>query len=120
FRMHIKTVDIRKVIFDSIESLTFSASQRGITIDSRIAPDLGMIPGDDIRLGQVVTNLLSNAIKFSPEESKVDVFAIRGDLEMLIEVQDYGDGIEEEKLACVFDRFWQADSSDSRRVGGLG
>jgi PAS domain S-box-containing protein len=80
------------------------------------------ILADRDRLGQVVTNLVSNAIKFSPGGETVTVSlsrdAARGRVRMT--VADRGPGIPDGFRAKIFQRFQQADSSDTRQKGGTG
>jgi CheY-like chemotaxis protein len=79
-----------------------------------------MVLGDADRLQQIVWNLLSNAVKFTPEGGRVEL-RMEGDAERVrIIVSDNGEGIEPEFLPYVFDRFRQADTSVTRRFGGLG
>ncbi len=75
---------------------------------------------DSDRLTQVVTNLLSNAMKFSPRGGTVDVHVLRNDFGVRIEVRDHGPGIPEEFRKRIFQKFSQADSSDTRQKGGTG
>ncbi|HEV7784272.1 MAG TPA: ATP-binding protein, partial [Thermoanaerobaculia bacterium] len=72
------------------------------------------------RLQQVVWNLVANAVKFTPKEGKVGVRLHRTGSQVEIVVSDNGPGIPGELLSHVFDRFRQADSSSTRRHGGLG
>jgi signal transduction histidine kinase len=69
---------------------------------------------------QIVVNLLSNAVKFTPEAGAVSVRLAATDGTARIEVSDTGSGIDAEFLPRVFDRFSQADTSTTRRHGGLG
>jgi CheY-like chemotaxis protein len=71
-------------------------------------------------LQQIVWNLVSNAIKFTPKGGRIRVRLRRSDSHAEIEVADSGQGISAEFLPYVFDRFRQADSSTTRRHGGLG
>lgn len=80
---------------------------------------------DPDRILQTLTNLVSNAIKFSPnsalEPSEIRLtahYTTTG--EALIEIEDHGRGIPEDKLQMIFDRFKQVDASDSRAMGGTG
>src|SRR5262249_12845520 len=63
---------------------------------------------------------LSNAIKFTPKEGHVEVRLERTGSQLQIQVQDTGIGISPDFLPHVFDRFRQADSSMTRKHGGLG
>jgi CheY-like chemotaxis protein len=67
-----------------------------------------------------VWNLLSNAVKFTPGGGCVTVSATRQRSHAVVEVHDTGVGIPAEFLPHVFERFTQADSSTTRRYGGLG
>ncbi|OOG37210.1 PAS domain S-box protein [Polaromonas sp. A23] len=72
------------------------------------------------RLTQVVTNLLSNALKFSPADGTVDVHVKRQGLGVRVEIHDHGPGIPEEFRGRIFQKFSQADSSDTRQKSGTG
>ena len=75
---------------------------------------------DSDRLLQVMTNLLSNAIKFSPAQGTVLVQLGRHAGRLRVEVSDNGPGIPEEFRQRIFQKFSQADSSDTRQKGGTG
>lgn len=75
---------------------------------------------DALRLQQVLTNLLSNAAKFSPPDSSVDITIKQHGTMARVEVTDHGPGISEEFRPHLFEKFSQADGSDTRRPGGTG
>ncbi len=77
---------------------------------------------DPARMEQVLGNLLSNALRHTPPKGKVELAVARRDGvgSVLIEVSDTGEGIPEESLPFVFDRFYRADRSRSRERGGTG
>jgi len=91
-------------------------------IDLRFAPSdpQTMVIGDAGRLQQLASNLLSNAVKFTPEGGTVTVSIYKNAERVQLQVKDNGIGIAHEFLPHVFDRFTQADTSASRRAGGLG
>lgn len=75
---------------------------------------------DAQRLQQVMANLLSNAAKFSPPGATVEVdVRVQGDL-VRVEVSDHGPGIALEFQPRIFQKFSQADASDTRKKGGTG
>lgn len=76
---------------------------------------------DPLRLQQVLANLLSNAIKFSPKGAAVTVVVLRGKGDSVrITVSDLGPGVPELFRHRIFQKFSQADSSDTRAKGGTG
>ncbi len=75
---------------------------------------------DPVRFGQVLTNVISNAIKFSPKGGIVTVRIETQDSTARVAVTDRGSGIPEEFRNRIFQRFAQADGSDTRSKGGTG
>ena len=75
---------------------------------------------DPQRLQQIFWNLLSNAVKFTPPGGKIEIKVSQSGSELIIVVLDSGTGIDQEFLPHVFERFRQADSSTTRKIGGLG
>jgi PAS domain S-box-containing protein len=119
-RLNLATVDLVRVVEDSIATVRPAADAKGVRIDPVLARDAGRIAGDADRLQQVVWNLLSNAVRFTPRDGTVQVRLERqGDVADIV-VRDTGAGIEPRFLAHVFERFRQADSRPSREYGGLG
>jgi CheY-like chemotaxis protein len=76
--------------------------------------------GDASRLQQVIWNLLSNAVKFTPEAGRVEIRLNRSGAQAQITVCDTGKGIHPDFLPYVFEYFRQADSTTTRKFGGLG
>lgn len=72
------------------------------------------------RLQQVMANLLSNAIKFSPEHGSVHIVLTPSSSLIRISVIDHGPGIPTDFQSRIFEKFSQADSSDTRQKGGTG
>ena len=108
-----------------IEMVAPRAHEKGLTLTCEIAPDVSNdLIGDPTRLRQVLLNLLGNAIKFTQDGAvslKVEPDA-DGSVPTALRftVSDTGIGIAQDKLARVFERFTQADSSTTRRFGGSG
>ena len=108
-----------------VEMVAPRAQEKGLMLVCEIAPNLNNdLVGDPTRLRQVLLNLLGNAIKFT-ETGKVSL-KVEPDLDCSVPtalrftVSDTGIGIADDKLARVFERFTQADSSTTRRFGGSG
>lgn len=103
-----------------LESVGLAAEAKGILIEASLDQAVGTVVGDAERLQQVFWNLLTNAIKFTPKGGSVKLKLERVGSSAVISIEDTGEGIAPEFLPFVFDRFRQADSSRSRRFGGMG
>lgn len=96
------------------------AEAKGLTLTLEVRGRLpAMVHGDSLRLQQVLFNLLSNAVKFT-DRGGVAVRATWSDSRLLVEVEDTGCGIPQDRLDQVFDSFEQADVGTTRRYGGTG
>ena len=91
-------------------------------VSFQLAPvaDTLQVMVDEQRFLQVMSNLLSNAAKFSPPGNRVDIRTAAEDGNVRISVVDYGSGIPLEFQHRLFQKFSQADASDSRQKGGTG
>ncbi|WP_411274574.1 ATP-binding protein [Daejeonella sp.] len=80
-----------------------------------------IVMGDRFRLEQLLDNLLANAIKYSPEADRVVINCTKDDESLIISVQDFGIGIDVEKIEKLFDRYYRVDNTAMRFEGlGLG
>lgn len=101
------------------ENRTYGAERHiKLALDSEISRQ--NVKVDKQRLKQVLANLLSNAIKFSPDGGTVTVEASSTNTDITVRVTDHGSGIPEDFHHKIFQRFAQADSSDTRQKGGTG
>jgi PAS domain S-box-containing protein len=121
-KLRIKTrpVDLSTVLESALNTVRAAAEAKGIMLVADFGPGPEEMVGDSARLQQVVWNLLSNGIKFTPEGGRVELQMDSDANHIRIKVSDTGRGIEPEFLPFVFDHFRQADSSSTRRYGGLG
>lgn len=119
-RLEMLPADLTVVIKDALDIMRPAAEAKGIKLDAVFLAEADVITGDPQRLQQVVWNLLSNAVKFTPVGGKVTVKLERVDPYLQLTVSDTGKGINRDYLPYVFDRFNQADNSNTRRHSGLG
>ena len=119
-RLDVQRLELATVVEAALDSVMPSAEAKAIAIRRTIDAGAGLVSGDPNRLQQVVWNLLSNAVKFTPKGGKIDVIVQRVNSHVEIQVRDTGMGIEPEFLPYLFERFRQADSSTTRKYGGLG
>ncbi len=113
-------VNLVLVVEAALETVRLAAEAKDIQIQTMLDSSLGRVLGDSGRLQQVIWNLLSNAVKFTPEGGKIDIQLERIDTQAQITVSDTGKGISPEFLPHVFEYFRQADSTTTRKFGGLG
>ncbi|HYO78208.1 MAG TPA: HAMP domain-containing sensor histidine kinase [Thermoanaerobaculia bacterium] len=109
---------VRDVVTEAVAVITPAAGAKQLTIDVKGLDDAVVVTGDRERLKQVVWNFLSNSVKFTPDGGTVRVRVFHDEHEAIIEVADDGEGMSEELLRHVFDRFTQG--TESVRKGGLG
>jgi hypothetical protein len=115
-----KKVEIGVVLANAIELAGPMIEHRrhSLTVD---VPDGGLVVDIDVdRTGQVFGNLLTNAAKYTPEGGRIHVSAEGRDDEVVVRVEDNGEGIAPELLAHVFELFVQGEQGLDRSVGGLG
>lgn len=113
-------VDLAGTVTAALETMHLAAEAKSIQIYTLVEPGLGQVLGDANRLQQVVWNLLSNAIKFTPPEGQVQVRLEPQGNQVQLQVKDTGEGIHPGFLPHLFEYFRQADSTSTRKFGGLG
>lgn len=123
--LHESGVDLRSLVGESLRLHYFSAREKDLHLDFKVAPELPTRVTTDARLvRQVLTNLVGNAIKFTPRGSvSVEIGLGRGligEEGIRFSVVDTGIGIAPEDHERVFRSFDQVDASDSRQFGGAG
>lgn len=114
-------IDISGIIRSVVEMIRPAAEAKSITLSvesDEYAP--APVEGDTERLQQVLLNLLTNAMKFTPDGGRVTLRLKRAGSNISISIEDTGQGINPQFLPYVFERFRQADSTYTRRIGGLG
>ncbi|MCP4291352.1 MAG: response regulator [bacterium] len=117
--------NLAKLLEETGDLLSFRIEQPEVELIFQVADDVPeQIIGDPGRLRQVIINLIGNALKFTHQGEVVLRVSVESEADdcfvVLFEIQDTGLGIPQEKLACIFDGFTQADSSTTRKYGGTG
>ncbi|NOQ13275.1 MAG: response regulator [Methyloprofundus sp.] len=113
-------LNITQLVRQSIEANESYASSSGVTLQLNADVADFYIKGDKHRLQQVMANLISNAAKFSPEKGVVLINIEKNAQMIRVSVTDQGIGIPDEYRNKIFQKFSQADSSDTRQKGGTG
>jgi signal transduction histidine kinase len=118
-RLELRPIELESSLRAAIEVIRPSAEAKGVSLRAALSQGT-MVLGDPDRLQQVLCNLLSNAVKFTPSGGQVDAAIELTGRSVRVMVLDSGKGIDAEFLPYVFERFRQADSTTTRRHGGLG
>jgi PAS domain S-box-containing protein len=108
------------IVQQSLEGNTAYADTFGVRLQLQAGVDDVQIVIDTQRLQQVLANFISNAVKFSPSQGQVEIVVSQQGEQVKVAVVDHGPGVSDEFRARIFQKFSQADSSDSRQRGGTG
>jgi signal transduction histidine kinase/CheY-like chemotaxis protein len=115
-----RAADLAALVEEAVEVVRPSAAARHLTLRVTRSDDRFVLVADPDRIRQAVWNVLSNAVKFTGRDGTIQVDVQRSGSQFAVVVSDTGTGIDPDFLPHVFDRFRQADSSTTRRTGGLG
>ncbi len=118
-RLDLQRHVLRPLIEQAIESNQGYAQHLSVHLQAQVDTDNAVVV-DANRFMQIMANLISNAVKFSNAGDTVEVMATDVGARVRIEVRDRGPGIPMEFRNRIFQRFSQADSSDTRMRGGSG
>jgi CheY-like chemotaxis protein len=119
-RVEVRPTDLAAVVELASSGLRPAAQAKNINLEFETDGEPQIVSGDLNRLRQIVWNLVLNAIKFTPKGGSVSVRLSSEGQFVQVVVADNGEGITEEFLPYIFDRFRQAEGSMSRKQGGLG
>jgi len=117
---HYEKVNVQEIAKVAIENIRFLALRNNIAISLDIPEKLSPVLADREKLIIVLNNLLSNALKFTYNGGRVLLSAKEEKDNIEIRVEDTGIGIDKDKVAKIFDKFYQADSTSRRKIGGSG
>jgi PAS domain S-box-containing protein len=119
-RLEVQPIELPPIIEAAMDVVHPAAEAKSLQLVASFGRNVGMVSGDPDRLQQVVWNLLSNAVKFTPEGGRVEVSLKRSGAQAELVISDNGAGINQDFLPHVFEHFRQADSTSTRKHGGLG
>lgn len=123
-QLHPIQSDVIPFLRDLSQSFQFYADDKGIELYFQSAPEELIMDYDPDKLLDIISNLLVNAIKFTPEGGtvQIEITTVSQDLagQVQITIRDTGIGIAEQDLPHIFDRFYQVDSSTTRKGEGAG
>lgn len=119
-RMHKEYFDMQVLTEEVFDQLDELAEKKDISLKVIPKDEPILVYADYQRMRQVMMNLVNNAIKYNSDKGKVIVrYTINKDT-ILVEVEDNGEGIPEEDIDRIFERFYRVDKSRSKKKGGTG
>lgn len=119
-RLELREQQLLPLVEQAIESTQAYAQRHDVRLVLMSDPGAVWVRVDGVRLQQVLSNFLSNAAKFSPAHGQVEVSVLPRMGRVRVEVRDYGPGIQPEFRRHIFQKFSQADASNTRQKGGTG
>jgi hypothetical protein len=114
-----RLIDLADLVRRELEAFRTTAIDQSVHLVEHVEGPV-TIDADAARMCQILSNLVGNALQFTPAGGRVDVFVYRLGAEACLIVKDTGAGIEPDFLPYVFDKFRQAEATQTRRVGGMG
>ena len=114
-----KKSNLSNLIEEVFMNLSNKAEERQINLINEV-PKETTVFADAVRLEQMLTNLIDNAVKFNREGGSVTVSHSQDAATDTISVTDTGEGISNEHLQRIFERFYRTDRARSREIGGTG
>jgi signal transduction histidine kinase len=118
--LHITKFCLRDTVQSVLNSYGILSEQEGYRFICQCDPDI-IVTADEARIRQVLSNLVNNAVRYSTEEKKeITVKAIKKGEAVRCEVSDHGQGIPEEELPHIWERYYRSSSNRSRNTAGTG
>ncbi|WP_129311307.1 HAMP domain-containing sensor histidine kinase [Streptomyces sp. L2] len=118
-RLHPEPLHAAELLDQVAAAHRVAADGAGVVLGTDADP-AAWLDADPVRMRQALGNLVSNALRHTPAGGTVTLAAHRDGDDLLLTVTDTGTGIAAEDLPHVFERFWRAEKSRSRRTGGSG
>ena len=121
-KLETSNFDILELIRNVLDELEMKAKKKKITLAlDELVQETVFVHADKERIQQVLTNLVVNSIKYghSNGTTEVNVESL-GDYKVIVRVTDNGEGIEQQHIPRLFERFYRVDKSGARSEGGSG
>jgi len=113
-------INIRKLLNEISDTVGPRIKSEKLELQVKVGRGVRTAMIDRDRVMQVVLNFITNAIQFSPKEGVIILSAKKNKKYIRISVSDKGPGISADFHSKIFDRFYQVDSSYTRKIGGTG
>ncbi|CAM4044198.1 ATP-binding protein [Bacillus paramycoides] len=119
FSIQVKEVYLHAFLTRITEKINVMYGEKQIRVVFTCPPSL-LVKLDEQRFEQVMVNILNNAYRHSKEHSPINISVTEEHKRISIKIEDEGEGIPQEDLPHIFDRFYRVDKARSRATGGTG
>jgi two-component system phosphate regulon sensor histidine kinase PhoR len=119
YKFDIQDVDIGRVAENVLQIFSSRIKDKGLSAELRAAANPPRLRADPFQIEQMLINLVDNAVKYT-DRGKIEIGLRTENGYYVIEVKDTGPGIPSQHLPRIFERFYVADKSRSRKLGGTG
>ena len=109
--------DAAMLVGEAVDALQAIAAAKSVGLEAEPMAAALLADFDHDRMLQVIANLISNSIKFTPAGGRIGVSCARSQAMLTFCVSDTGQGIQQDMLEAVFERFWQVGKNDRRGLG---
>ena len=123
YKMEKKESPVRETIDRALYSLNSLISEKKINVRIEERKEENreiIIPQDSKWLEEAFINIIKNALEYSPDEGNIDIFITDTPMAVSVEVKDYGEGISEEEIPKIFNRFYKAGGQREKRKDSVG
>ena len=118
--LQLAPLDLSSMVTDIIREFRLRAAKSGIDLDASLPGGLPQALADETTFRRALVNLIDNALKFTPAGGRVHISITPQEGTITIEVADTGQGISQEHLPHIFERFYKVDRSRRDKGTGLG
>ncbi len=119
-RLVLTLVSAEEILMGAADEMRAAFADRGVELSLELPVDSPRILADRLRLEIVFANLLNNALKHTPPGGRVTLSGREEDGEVLFSVEDTGEGIPEENLPHIFEKFFRVKGCEEQGTSGLG
>lgn len=120
FKLNRTAFNINELVAQALFKFETDINDKNIEVELNLNDDVSDVLADSDAVTQVVTNLLHNAVKFTPEDGNIWIRTWMTGKKAYVEIKNSGQGIEQDKLKYIFDRFYKTDDSRSNDKNGVG
>ncbi|MGC8494808.1 MAG: ATP-binding protein [Syntrophobacteraceae bacterium] len=113
-------LNAEELLLSAADQATPAFADRGVALSVDLPSAPAFLRGDSVRLGIVFSNLLTNALRHTPPGGKVTLSASETEEELLFSVEDTGQGIPQEDIPHIFEKFFRVPGGEEQGTSGLG